>query len=97
MYYIALVHKDPDSDFGESFPDFPGLVTAGRTLEPPLRSPNVRMRASHVLQPADRRAVHAKQPCHVGLRLTPPANRTIRRREAWAAIWAGSHVDGIAQ
>ena len=34
MYYIALVHKDPDSDFGVSFPDFPGLVTAGRTLEP---------------------------------------------------------------
>jgi predicted RNase H-like HicB family nuclease len=33
MYYIALVHKDPDSDFGVSFPDFPGLVTAGRTLE----------------------------------------------------------------
>jgi predicted RNase H-like HicB family nuclease len=30
--YIALVHKDADSDFGVSFPDFPGLVTAGRTL-----------------------------------------------------------------
>jgi hypothetical protein len=27
--YIALVHKDKDSDFGVSFPDFPGVVTAG--------------------------------------------------------------------
>ena len=31
-YYIALVHKDRDSDFGVSFPDFPGCVTAGDTL-----------------------------------------------------------------
>lgn len=30
--YIALVHKDEDSDFGVSFPDFPGCFTAGRTL-----------------------------------------------------------------
>lgn len=30
--YIALIHKDPESDFGVSFPDFPGCVTAGRTL-----------------------------------------------------------------
>jgi predicted RNase H-like HicB family nuclease len=31
--YIAYLHKDRDSDFGVSFPDFPGCVTAGRTLE----------------------------------------------------------------
>ena len=31
--YIALLHKDSDSDFGVSFPDFPGCVTAGTTLE----------------------------------------------------------------
>jgi predicted RNase H-like HicB family nuclease len=31
--YIAIIHKDPDSDFGVSFPDFPGCITAGRTLE----------------------------------------------------------------
>jgi predicted RNase H-like HicB family nuclease len=31
--YIALVHKEAESDFGVSFPDFPGVVTAGRTLE----------------------------------------------------------------
>lgn len=32
-YYIALVHKDRDSDFGVSFPDLPGCVTAGATLD----------------------------------------------------------------
>ena len=31
--YIAFLHKDSDSDFGVSFPDFPGCVTAGTTLE----------------------------------------------------------------
>lgn len=33
MDYIAYLHKDRGSDFGVSFPDFPGCVTAGRTLE----------------------------------------------------------------
>lgn len=32
MEYIAYLHKDRNSDFGVSFPDFPGCVTAGRTL-----------------------------------------------------------------
>ena len=31
--YIALIHKDADSDFGVSFPDLPGCVTAGETLD----------------------------------------------------------------
>jgi predicted RNase H-like HicB family nuclease len=31
--YIALLHKDRDSDYGVSFPDFPGCITAGMTLE----------------------------------------------------------------
>ena len=31
--YIALIHKDRDSDYGVSFPDLPGCVTAGATLE----------------------------------------------------------------
>jgi predicted RNase H-like HicB family nuclease len=31
--YIALLRKDPASDFGVDFPDFPGCVTAGKTLE----------------------------------------------------------------
>jgi predicted RNase H-like HicB family nuclease len=31
--YIGLIHKDADSDFGVSFPDFPGVITAGTTLD----------------------------------------------------------------
>lgn len=31
--YIALIHKDGDSDYGVSFPDLPGCVTAGKTLD----------------------------------------------------------------
>jgi len=30
--YIAIIHKDPDSDFGVSFPDFPGCISAGVDL-----------------------------------------------------------------
>jgi hypothetical protein len=32
MEYIAYLHKDRDSDCGVSFPDFPGCITAGKTL-----------------------------------------------------------------
>jgi predicted RNase H-like HicB family nuclease len=31
--YFALVRKEPESDYGVDFPDFPGCVTAGGTLE----------------------------------------------------------------
>ena len=31
--YIGLIHKDVGSDFGVSFPDFPGVITAGTTLD----------------------------------------------------------------
>ena len=31
--YIGLIYKDVGSDFGVSFPDFPGVVTAGINLD----------------------------------------------------------------
>jgi predicted RNase H-like HicB family nuclease len=31
--YIALIYKDADSDYGVSFPDLPGCVTAGVDLD----------------------------------------------------------------
>jgi len=31
--YIALIHKDPGSDYGVSFPDLPGCVSAGVDLD----------------------------------------------------------------
>jgi predicted RNase H-like HicB family nuclease len=33
MEYIAYLHKDKNSDYGVSFPDFPGCITAGSSLE----------------------------------------------------------------
>jgi predicted RNase H-like HicB family nuclease len=31
--YIAIIHKDKSSDYGVSFPDFPGCISAGSTLD----------------------------------------------------------------
>ena len=31
--YIALIHKDAGSDYGVSFPDLPGCITAGATVD----------------------------------------------------------------
>ena len=33
MFYIALIHKDEDSAYGVSFPDFPGCISAGDTFD----------------------------------------------------------------
>lgn len=32
-YYIAILHKEAKSDFGVSFPDFPGCITAGQSID----------------------------------------------------------------
>lgn len=31
--YVAFIRKDEDSDYGVEFPDLPGCVTAGATIE----------------------------------------------------------------
>ncbi len=31
--YIGLIHKDAKSDYGVSFPDFPGVISAGTDLD----------------------------------------------------------------
>ena len=31
--YMAIVHKEAESDFGVSFPDFPGRVTDGDDID----------------------------------------------------------------
>ena len=36
--YIALLRKDAGSDYGVDFPDLPGCVTVGRTLEEARRA-----------------------------------------------------------
>ena len=31
--YIGVIHKEAASDYGVSFPDFPGVITAGKDLD----------------------------------------------------------------
>jgi predicted RNase H-like HicB family nuclease len=33
MDYIAIIHKEAKSHYGVSFPDFPGCITAGRSVD----------------------------------------------------------------
>jgi predicted RNase H-like HicB family nuclease len=33
MQYIAYLHKQKKSDYGVSFPDFPGCISCGKSLE----------------------------------------------------------------
>jgi antitoxin HicB len=35
-HYIAVIHKDSDSCYGVSFPDLPGVIAAGDTLDEAL-------------------------------------------------------------
>ena len=42
-HYIALIHEEPGSDYGVSFPDFPGCITVGADLD------EARARAEEVL------------------------------------------------
>jgi predicted RNase H-like HicB family nuclease len=43
-HFIALIHKQPDSCYGVSFPDIPGVTTAGDTIDEAMR------KASEVLE-----------------------------------------------
>jgi predicted RNase H-like HicB family nuclease len=36
--YIAFIHKDPDSIYGVSFPDVPGCISAGDTIDDAVRN-----------------------------------------------------------
>ncbi|CAG1014994.1 MAG: HicB family protein [Rhizobiaceae bacterium] len=36
-YYIALIHKEPDSGYGVSFPDVPGVTAVADTLDEAMR------------------------------------------------------------
>ncbi len=38
MEYIAYLHKEKKSDYGVSYPDFPGCITAGETLDEARRN-----------------------------------------------------------
>ena len=37
-HYIALIHKDPDTGYGVSFPDVPGVITGGGTIDEAMQN-----------------------------------------------------------
>jgi predicted RNase H-like HicB family nuclease len=59
--YIALLRKEADSDFGVDFPDFPGCITAGSTLE------ETRAMAQEALE------AHIECMIDLGQAITPPS------------------------
>ena len=37
MLYVAFIHRDEDPGFGISYPDFPGCISEGDTIEEAVR------------------------------------------------------------
>ena len=37
QHYIALIHKESDSSYGVSFPDVPGVIAVGDTIDEALQ------------------------------------------------------------
>ena len=37
MRYVSFIHRDRDSGYGISFPDFPGCVSVGDTVDEAIR------------------------------------------------------------
>ncbi len=62
IYYPALVDKDEDSDFGVSFPDFPGCVSAGETLEDAILGAHEALAGHVALMLADGEALPSPSP-----------------------------------
>ncbi|MEQ1950085.1 type II toxin-antitoxin system HicB family antitoxin [Mesorhizobium yinganensis] len=40
-HYIALIHKEPDSGYGVSFPDVPGVTAVADTLDEALHEAGI--------------------------------------------------------
>src|SRR4051812_9135425 len=53
--YIALLRRDPGSDFGGDFPGFSGCITAGETLEeaPPMAVEALDLHIAGMLEDGD--------------------------------------------
>ena len=91
MDFIAYLHKDRNSDFGVSFPDFPGCITADKTLDEARRMASEAL-ALHIagmiedgdsIKPPSTLDALAKDPDRKGsvaflVHVEPPAERTDR-------------------
>ena len=53
MRHVAFIHKDDDSAYGVSFPDFPGCVSAGDSLDAALANSSVALQGHVAMMEAD--------------------------------------------
>ena len=72
-YYIGIIHKDEGGDFGISFPDFPGCVSAGSDLAE-LGAMGVEALAGHMALMADE-GMAAPEPTSMDVIMQDPDNR----------------------
>lgn len=89
--YVGLIHKEEKSDYSVSFPDFPGCVTAGATLDE-ARAMAEEALAFHVEgmvqdgeaipEPSSLESIMADEECRSGVAilvpLRSPAPKTVR-------------------
>jgi predicted RNase H-like HicB family nuclease len=57
MRYVAFVHKEPESVFGVSFPDFPGCISAGATMDEALANASEALQGHVKMMEADNETV----------------------------------------
>jgi predicted RNase H-like HicB family nuclease len=57
MRYVAFVHKEPDSAFGVSFPDLPGCISSGATMDEALANASEALRGHVKMMEADNERV----------------------------------------
>ena len=88
-HYVALLHKDKDSDIGVSFPDLPGCISAGSTIEEALSMAEEAL-AGHL----DAMAGHGLEipaPSSLDAVMADPGNR-----DGIAVLVPAPHPDGRA-
>ena len=71
--YIAWLRKEAASDYGGDFPDFPGCVTAGKTLEEARRMAAEALQLHIAGMREDRAAI--PNPSTLGSIMADPENR----------------------
>jgi predicted RNase H-like HicB family nuclease len=59
MRYVAFVHKEPESAFGVSFPDFPGCISAGATMDEALANASEALQGHVKMMEADNEIIPA--------------------------------------
>lgn len=77
-FYVALIYKEPKSDFGVSFPDFPGCITAGSTVQEAMEMAREAL-AGHIEAMIDE-----------GVPIPAPSavDAIVKRRENWNGVAA---------